>query len=286
MIVDAHMHVGKRYWSKELLDVCFPSTTGSTFVDVQLDELPSKLDNANIDKAFLFAHDLERTWKSKCPNEVVAEFTMRFPERFVGFASVDPLGGLKSARELEHAVKDLHLKGLKLLPAYAGCAPGDPRVFPIYEAAQNLGVQAVTVHTGFATSVSVLEHDRPDTLDAVAIQFPKLKIIIAHLALLWANDALMILWRQPNVFADISSWSLMPFDFLVRTLSYAKHLGVLNKIMWGSDYPFLGTVSTQAQDIERLRRTPACSARLGIDPQLTSADIETILGSNALNLVK
>ena len=251
-----------------------------------MEQLPRKLDEAGIEKAFLLAHDLDRPWKSKCPNEIVAAFVKRFPERFIGFAGVDPLGGRKSVDELEHAVKDLQLRGLKLLPAYSGCAPGDRRVFPVYEAAQALGIQGVTIHTGFATSTTELGHDRPDTIDDVAIQFPKLRLIIAHLGLLWANDALMLLMRQANIFADISSWSLMPFDLLVRSLSCAKHLGVLNKIMWGSDFPFLVTVSTQRQDIERLRRIPAYSSRIGIEPELTSTDIEAVLGENALNFAK
>ena len=295
MIVDAHVHAFGEpgFWSKELFSVFQPTGVGlpdfvtpSRGLAKPMEQLPGKLDEAGIEKAFLLAHDLERPWKSRCPNEVVAAFVKRFPERFIGFASVDPLGGRKSVDELEHAVKDLHLHGLKLLPAYSGCAPGDRRAFPVYEAAQDLGIQGVTIHTGFATSTTQLAHDRPDTIDDVAIQFPKLRLIIAHLGLLWANDALMLLMRQANIFADISSWSLMPFDLLARTLSYAKHLGVLNKIMWGSDFPFLVTVSTQKQDIARLRKIPAYSSRIGVEPELTSDDVESVLGDNALNFAK
>lgn len=288
MIVDAHVHAGEfgKHWSRELCRVIQPPGSGlPERIDVNLDDLKKKMDASKVDKAFLFAHDLARPWKSKCPNEYVASFVARNTDRFVGFASVDPLGGDSSVHELKHAVKNLGLKGLKLLPAYSECAPGDPRVFPVYEAARDLHIP-VTVHTGFATSVSLMGHDRPDSLDDVAIRFPDLKIIVAHMGLLWSNTALMLMWKHRNVFGDISAWGFMPFDYLVRTLCYAKHLGVTGKILWGTDYPSLEPIATQAQDIQRMRRIPAYAARIGIEPTVNQSDIEAILGDNALKVVE
>lgn len=288
MIIDAHAHLGEfgKHWSKELCLVVLPPDMGiEPRININPDELQRRINDSNIDKIFLFAHDLDRPWKSKCPNEYVADVVARDPEHFVGFASVDPLGGIKSVDELEHAVKDLGLKGLKLLPAYSGCAPGDPRVFPVYESARDLGVP-VTVHTGFATSQSLMSHDKPDSVDEVAIQFPDLRIIIAHMGFLWSNTALMVMWKHGNVYGDLAGWSFMPFDLLTRTLSYAKHLGVIHKILWGTDYPFCESAATHLQDIDRMRRIPAYSAKIGIDPQLTPSDIEKVLGNNALSILQ
>ena len=131
-----------------------------------------------------------------------------------------------------------------------------------------------------------MSHDRPDSLDEVAIQFPRLKIIIAHMGLLWSNTSLMLMWKHRNVHGDVSAWSFMPFDFLVRALCYAKQLGVLRKVLWGTDYPFCESIATHSQDIEKMRRIPSYTARIAIDPQLSASDIDAVLGSNASRIIE
>ena len=54
------------------------------------------------------------------PNDRVAEVVRRYPERFIGFAGVDPWKGEGAVAELERAVLELDLKGLKLMPACQG----------------------------------------------------------------------------------------------------------------------------------------------------------------------
>ncbi len=84
------------------------------------------------------------------PNEHVAAYVRQHPDRLLGFACVDPADD-DPVGELEHAVRDLKLKGLKLAPVYQNFHPMDPRAQPLYHAAQRLGIP-ILFHQG-ATSI-------------------------------------------------------------------------------------------------------------------------------------
>jgi predicted TIM-barrel fold metal-dependent hydrolase len=49
----------------------------------------------------------------------------RYPEQFMGFASVDPWKGKLAVQELERSVKELGLRGLKLHPTTQAFFPND-----------------------------------------------------------------------------------------------------------------------------------------------------------------
>ena len=63
------------------------------------------------------AKDTETTFGHKTTNEFVAGFCRDHGPRFLGFAGVDPHKGMAAIRELEHAVKELGLRGLNLHPS-------------------------------------------------------------------------------------------------------------------------------------------------------------------------
>ena len=79
-------------------------------------------------------------------NEFVAKVADRYPKRIIGFASVDP--HKKSAvKDLEYAIRDLNLAGLKLHPQVQAFEPNHPAYYPLYSKCVELGVP-VTFHTG------------------------------------------------------------------------------------------------------------------------------------------
>ena len=60
-------------------------------------------------------------------------------------------------------------------------------------------------HTGdTATSTGSLKHAHPLTLDAVANLRPELKIVICHFGNPWISDVAELIYKHPNVYADIS----------------------------------------------------------------------------------
>jgi predicted TIM-barrel fold metal-dependent hydrolase len=107
-----------------------------------------QMDVAGIERAVLLPIDCQRARKDAVSsNQQVAELCTR-SKRFIGFASVDPLKE-GAARELEHAVKKMGLKGLKLDPSLHDFDAAHRKVFPFYEAAAALRIPLL-IHTGMS----------------------------------------------------------------------------------------------------------------------------------------
>ena len=110
----------------------------------------------------------------------VADYVAAHPDTLIGFLSVDP-----TQPGWEHEMRDGHeelgLRGIKLLPMYAGFRPDDERLDPLWQYAAKHRLP-VLLHTGTTfVSQAPLECTLPRHLDAVAIRFPEVKIILAHL---------------------------------------------------------------------------------------------------------
>ncbi len=256
-----------------------------TWVPEDLNTDPAKLirdmDRAGIERAFL----LSQYWgpfKTHTPSAYVAEVIAQYPDRFIGFHGGDPTGGLKSVQEFERVVRDYGFRGLKLSPAYNHVAVNDARIYPLYCKAEELGVPAL-VHAGWTfVPGSRIDNQNPLLLDEVAETFPTLRLIVAHTGFHWAHETVMLMRKHPNVYADLAFWeSSMPFHFIADALVWAKNAGVLDRILWGSDYPSCDP----AFSIALYRRLPEYTAAHGLEPALAETDIEAILGGNARRLV-
>jgi predicted TIM-barrel fold metal-dependent hydrolase len=192
----------------------------------------------------LFAWDAETyTGLPPVTNDYVWQCVEDHPDAFVGFASVDPLKGELAVVELERAVRMLGLRGLKLHPTAQHFRPDDRAHYPLWEVAQDLGIP-VTVHTG-TTGLGAgmagggrmkLELSRPVHLDAVAADFPRLQIVMAHPAWPWQDEQLMVALHKPNTWIDLSGWSPKRFSpDLVRNIRGPLQ----DRVLFGTDYPFI-----------------------------------------------
>jgi predicted TIM-barrel fold metal-dependent hydrolase len=175
-------------------------------------------------------------------NDYVAAVVGRAPDRFIGFASVNPAykGVDAAVEELDRAIVELGLRGLKLYPMYQHWAANDPALaFPIYERAQQLGIP-VMIHQAGSTRIDAkLELGRPGLLDDVGRTFRDLRVIIAHCGLPWVDEALFLLTKHPNFTTELS--------YLIATLTRRDLFGLLHrcepmfvpleKVFFGTDYP-------------------------------------------------
>ena len=86
-------------------------------------------------------------------NDYIAGIVDRYPGQFIGFAAIDPWKGAKGVEELDRAVNELGLSGLKLHPTHQSFYPNDHQFYPFYEKCSDLGVP-VLFHSGMAASGS------------------------------------------------------------------------------------------------------------------------------------
>src|SRR3712207_208198 len=77
-------------------------------------------------------------------NDDVAGFVAERPDRLAGLASVDLRDPVRAVRELRRAVRDLGLKGLRIVPWLWGLPPNDRRYYPLYAECVELGVPFCT----------------------------------------------------------------------------------------------------------------------------------------------
>lgn len=212
------------------------------------------------------------------PNRYVAEFVAQAPEKLIGFASCDPTQA-DYMDDLTHAIEDLGLKGLKLGPIYAGFDPRDAGCDPIYAYCQAQGVPIV-FHTGTTFNrAAPLGVSRPWLFDDVAIRYPELRIVLAHLGHPWYGECLAVIRKHPHVYADISALFYRPWQFY-NMLITAQEYNVTHKLLFGTDYPFAGA----EESIAGLRNVNAVTGDSGL-PEVTEATITSILERDALELL-
>jgi predicted TIM-barrel fold metal-dependent hydrolase len=109
----------------------------------------------------------------------------------------------------------------------------------LYERAQAAKIP-VTIHTG--TSVFPGARSRlgdPMDADDVAVDFPKLTILLAHGGRpLWMEAAFFLVRRHPNVYLELSG---IPPS---KLLEYFPRLNeIAGKTVWGTDWPSPGVMS-------------------------------------------
>lgn len=211
---------------------------------IPIEEMLEEFDRAGVEKAVLLGWDAETgSGLPKLPNEYISKLVDRAPDRFIGFAGVDPHKGEEAVRELRRAVKDLGLVGLKLHPIVQKFFPNDERFYRLWETCVELKIPILS-HTGMAAWGAglpggdgyKLKYSNPIYLDDVAADFPELKIIAAHPSWPWQDEILAIAMHKGNVFMDLSGWS--PKYFPPTLVQYLK--GPLKrKFMFGTDYPFI-----------------------------------------------
>ena len=177
-------------------------------------------------------------------NDYISEIVTSYPGRFIGFAAIDPWQKKKSVEELERAVKDLSLKGLKLHPVQQAFYPNDEKFYPLYEKAMELNIP-VLFHSGMAASGSgmaggggmKLKYSAPiPGMDDVAADFPNLTIIMAHPGWPWIEEQIAVALHKPNVYLDLSGW--LP-RYIPKQLIDEANTRLQDKVLFGSDYPFI-----------------------------------------------
>ena len=100
------------------------------------------------------------------------------------------------------------------------------------------------------SSIKRLCSTRPALLDTVAIRFPDVKIIMAHLSHPYEGECAVVIRKHENVYADCSALHYRPFQ-LYHSLMLIQEYGVWDKVLFGTDYPFT-TVNDTIAGVRKL----------------------------------
>lgn len=262
--IDVHTHAeisaaGHSSLSPELLEASARYFGGEAPRQPTIDEMAAYYRERDM-AAVVFTVDTEHaTGHPPISNEEVAETCARYGDTLIPFASLDPWRGKAAARAARRLVEQHGVRGFKFHPSLQGFSPDDRMAYPLYEAIEELGVPALfhTGQTGIGAGVPGgagirLKYSNPMLIDDVAVDFPELRIILAHPSFPWQDEALAVATHKPYVHIDLSGWS--PKYFPPQLVHYANSL-LKHKVLFGSDYPVI-TPDRWLRDFDKLDIKP------------------------------
>lgn len=211
-------------------------------------------------------------------DRTVADFVAGDAARLTGFLSVDPTqDGWE--REMRFGHEELGLRGIKLLPMYAGFSPDDAVLEPLWQYAAKNGLP-VLLHMGTTfIAQAPLAFTLPRLIDPVATRHPEVKIILAHLGHPYEGECVVTVRKHENVFADVSALHYRPWQ-LYHSLMLVQEYGVWHKVLFGTDFPFT-TVNASVAGLRGLNDMLEGTKM----PRLDVDEIEAMIHRDSLRLL-
>jgi predicted TIM-barrel fold metal-dependent hydrolase len=290
MIVDVHTHVPRYRDQSEIPGALVSAklrpdktiTTTYTWDDYLAVMEP-------VDRAICFniaadprpgAHDIlpHHMAPARVINDETAAFVRVYPEKFIGFLTLHPHDA-EVLEEMERAVQDLGLRGIKFGPNYQNFDPVGPEAFRVYRRAQELRLP-ILFHQGTSPErFADLDFAHPRHMDRVATAFPDLTVIMAHMGHPWQIDCFTVIRKHPNLWADISANFYREWSHY-NAMRHATEWGVLDKLLFGSDFP----AATPQETMDGMRRVNAILDRTAL-PRVPEDQIEAIIHRDSLALL-
>ena len=232
-----------------------------------------------VDRAIVFNLARQATDEDRyAVNDATAEFVRAYPDKLIGYLSVHP-DDPGCLDEIERGVGDLGLKGIKLGPNYQNFDPLGEAAFRVYARAQELALP-ITFHTGTSpVRTADLDYAHPRHFDRVAIAFPELMMVLAHMAHPWQETTIAVIRKHPNLYADVSALFYRPWSFY-NCMRLAEEWGVLHKLLFGTDFG----VSTPQENLDALRSPNRIVEGTNL-PRISEAAMEEIIQRDALSLL-
>jgi uncharacterized protein len=260
LITDCHIHIGPlELFKPQALEVI--KHKRANFAEIEEYCRSPKaflkyLDLCGVDRAVLINYVApEVIGFTPAVNQFVADYTSHDPKRLLSCGSLHPRHTTNIMADVEQILR-LGLRMIKIHPPHQLLFPNDylngvKELEIIYRAAEANGIP-VMFHTGTSVFPGARnKYGDPIYVDDVAVDFPKLKIILAHGGRpLWMHTAFFLLRRHANVHLDISG---IPPKALLK---YFPRLNeIAHKTLFGSDWPSPGVTDVK-KNLEEFRALP------------------------------
>ena len=218
------------------------------------------LDRCGVDRAVLINYVApEVIGFTPAVNQFVADYTRHDPKRLISCGSLHPRHTNNIMADVEHILR-LGLRMIKIHPPHQLLFPNDylhgvKELEIIYRAAEENSIP-VMFHTGTSIFPGARnKYGDPIYVDDVAVDFPKLKILLAHGGRpLWMDTAFFLIRRHLNVYLDISG---IPPKTLLK---YFQRLDeIAHKTLFGTDWPGPGVPDVK-RNLEEFKALPISEA--------------------------
>lgn len=244
-IIDCHVHLGR-----------------NNHISARVSELLKSMDAAKIDKALVFAGQLNALTTDDMLKEIAPH-----TDRLYGVAAVHPLDPqFKSMSQIQDDAKkvaDLYgedkIVAAKFYLGYDHYYPSDRIMEDYLMDMEDVGCPAI-FHCGDclnSVKSAKLKYAHPLNVDEVAVDYPHMNFIIAHVGYPWVRDTAEVCYKNKNVFTDISGFVYGDFtdpDKLKFNKMLNEFLDIAgnDKLLFGTDWP----ISNQASYLDALTGSP------------------------------
>jgi predicted TIM-barrel fold metal-dependent hydrolase len=196
------------------------------------------MDHEGIDRAVLINYvSPEVIGFTKGVNQYIADYVKENPQRLISCGGLHPRQTHNILADVDEILR-LKIRMIKIHPPHQLLYPNDyvngvKELEIIYRAAEANGIP-VMFHTGTSIFPEARnKYGNPIYIDDVAVDFPKLKILLAHGGRpLWMNESFFLLRRHPNIYLDISG---IPPKALLRYFPRLEE--ITHKTLFGTDWP-------------------------------------------------
>jgi len=218
----------------------------------------------------------------KSSNQEIADLVKRYPDKFIGFGSVNPNKDENYVDAKLQEISDLGLKGVKMLPTLQMFNPTENKNFEkICEYCEKNG-KILLYHTGCDPgpweNPKLSEDANPKYLTSILERYSP-TIILAHVGSysawkpgIWFDEALELGKKFDNVYFDTAAVS--GFIFSEKNLNKIIETVSLDRLLFGSDYPVVWG-SDMRCEVDFIK---SCK-------HLTLEEKEKILGLNAAEIL-
>jgi hypothetical protein len=229
MIIDCHVHLNN-YHEDVVVSL-----------DESLDRLRASMAEAGVTYALVLTSYLVNVNRPSIAQVVKA---------VEGVPSLGVVAGIsfehykeRDLRELADFLRAGLVRGLKLYPGYESFYPHDSRLHVVYELAAEFDVP-VMIHSGDTYHPrGKLKYAHPLEVDEVAVDHPDVNFVICHLGNPWLTDCMEVVYKNKNVYADISGLVLGEFteafeDYMEEQIAEViLYAGEPSRFLYGSDWP-------------------------------------------------
>ncbi|ADU30429.1 amidohydrolase family protein [Evansella cellulosilytica] len=246
-IIDAHIHLSHiesfQYTAKKL-----------SHLDYSLRGLTKEMEENNVVLSIgMGLRELEGGEgfpDSKPPTPMALDMLKTPDKRVVHCAGVNPYRlGKMELYQLEKQLLQPEVVGIKIYLGYYPFYAYDSVYDPVYKLAKDYQVPVV-FHTGDTYSErGLLKYAHPLTLDEVAVRHRDVTFVMAHFGDPWMLDAAEVVYKNRNMFADLSGLIVGDnkevtrimntphfFDHFKHALAFCDHY---DKLLFGTDWPLV-----------------------------------------------
>ncbi len=203
------------------------------------EKLAKEMDEAGIDKAILATDQAEPKWVLKAME--------KYPGRFIGAQSINPLDGMEAVRKLERAVKEYGFKAANTAAFRVQKPYNDKVYYPIYAKCIELDIP-IRMTVGIPGPKVPGEIQNPIYLDEVCWFFPELKIVMSHGGEPWVFTCVKLMLKWPNLYYMTSAFA--PSHYPPEIIHYLNTRGT-DKVMFAT-----ASLIPQKRAMEEIKAIP------------------------------